>query len=183
MRSPTDAHWRVSNLAQYRGEPPGIEVFRSRVAMCAARSPRSRRDRQYLHYRSRRWRAHSRVWRSGWCKDVPPPQRSQTTRRSYQPRLRMRAPDSKTRLTLTCAMSVLCHALARNPSPGRVAALGARVRIRAHAARWLNSAITGHQARTDRAGDATDFGSVAAIVSRTVCQRYPKRGILLIVAG
>jgi hypothetical protein len=83
----------------------------------------------------------------------------------------MRAPDSKTRLTLTCAMSVLCHALARNPSPGRVAALGARVRIRAHAARWLNSAITGHQARTDRAGDATDFGSVAAIVSRDVLLR------------
>jgi hypothetical protein len=143
MRSPTDAHWRVSNLARYRGESHGIEIFHSRVAMCAARSPRSRRDRQYLHYRSRRWRAHSRVWRSGWCKDVPPPQRSQTTRRSYQPRLRMRAPDSKTRLTLTCAMSVLCHALARNPSPGRVAALGARVRIRAHAARWLNSTGSG----------------------------------------
>jgi hypothetical protein len=35
----------------------------------------------------------------------------------------MRAPDSKTRLILTCAMSVLCHALVWSPSPGRVAAL------------------------------------------------------------
>ena len=110
------------NLAQYRGEPPGIEIFHSRVAMCAARSP-SHDAIGNTFIIDRGDGGPIRGYGGAGCKDVPPPQRSQTARRSYQPRLRMRAPDSKTRLILTCAMSVLCHALVWNPSPGRVAAL------------------------------------------------------------